>query len=252
MSNHRKFRLSHLMPNSWFYKITEMKRPRPPSQSTAAATRSSKRPSNHYCHRATTPKPLPLSQHQSYYTDLQEKEVFPEKLHLSPLHLNPKATDIQFPKDHHHQSPTSRSTAASIEDDKFHGLQLRPIRTRPASTGARSVHRTTITRSVACPSSPRLRSRKLHDQSSSCRVSTGHQRSSAARSFAVLIASSNPSRDFRESMVEMIVENDLRAPNDLEGLLECYLSLNSREYHRVIKEVFEAIWLQIADDSIEV
>lgn len=83
-------------------------------------------------------------------------------------------------------------------------------------------------------------------------MSTGHQRSSAARSFAVLIASRNPSRDFRESMVEMIIENDLRAPNDLEGLLECYLSLNSREYHRVIKEVFEAIWLQIADDSIEV
>lgn len=62
-------------------------------------------------------------------------------------------------------------------------------------------------------------------------------------------ASTDPSRDFRESMVEMIVENDMRAPEDLEDLLECYLTLNSRENHRVITEVFRGVWLEITDSD---
>nr|GME08792.1 transcription repressor OFP1-like [Ipomoea batatas] len=56
----------------------------------------------------------------------------------------------------------------------------------------------------------------------------------AAKSFAVVKSSKDPQRDFRESMVEMIVENNIRASKDLENLLACYLSLNSNEYHDLI------------------
>lgn len=79
---------------------------------------------------------------------------------------------------------------------------------------------------------------------------SGHRRSAARRSFAVVKASTDPPRDFRESMVEMIVGNNVHTPEDMQELLECYLSLNSREYHGVIIEVFRGIRLEIAEDII--
>lgn len=59
--------------------------------------------------------------------------------------------------------------------------------------------------------------------------------------------SADPRRDFKESMVDMIVENDIRRPRDLEELLACYLSLNSDEYHDLIVKVFEEIWVDLTD-----
>ncbi|XP_062231112.1 transcription repressor OFP1-like [Phragmites australis] len=181
-----------------------------------------------------------------------------EKLQPSTLHLKPKASNINFPTDHHHHhhrhhhSPTSRASAIIIEDDYlFQDLQLRPIRTRPTSIGSTSVH-STIT-SGTCPNSPRLRSRRLH-VFSGCRgrtTSTSRRRSVTRRSFVVMKVSTDPPKDFRENMVEMIVENDKHALEDMQELLECYLSLNSREYHGVIMEVFRGIWLQIADAIVK-
>ena len=252
MSNHHRFKLSHLMPNSWFYKLRDMKRPgpRPPSQRNIETTRTSKR-SSHYYHGTTTPKPLPLSPPRSYHY-MNTKQMSLEKLRPSTLHLNPKASDIQFPIDHHrhHQHHHMLATTASaIVIDKasheFQDLQLRPIRTRPAPTGSTS---------GTCPSSPRLRSRRVHALTDG-RVSTtrasGHRRSAARRSFAVVKASTDPPSDFRESMVEMIIENNMHTPEDMQELLECYLSLNSREYHGVIKEVFRGVWLEIAKEIVE-
>lgn len=61
-------------------------------------------------------------------------------------------------------------------------------------------------------------------------------------SVAVVKASYDPYHDFRESMVEMILENDIRTAEDLEDLLQCYLSLNSAEYHKIIVQVFSDVW----------
>ncbi|XP_037481747.1 transcription repressor OFP1-like [Triticum dicoccoides] len=257
MGSHYRFRLSHLVPNSWFYKLRDMKRPRPPSQprsSTATRTPRRSSSSHYYCHGTSTPKPLPLPPHQSYssYLQLRAKKMPPEKLRLSPLCLSPKATNIRFPNDRH-QSPSSRSAAAVVVDD-FQGLQLRPIRTRPAPIASRSAHHST-TASSTCPSSPRLRSRRIRLSSSGCcRVSTRctGRRRSARRSIAVVVASTDPHKDFRESMVEMIVGTDMRGAEALRDLLDCYLSLNSREYHGVITEAFRGIWLQIIRDGVEI
>ncbi|OAY53748.1 transcription repressor OFP8 [Manihot esculenta] len=60
-------------------------------------------------------------------------------------------------------------------------------------------------------------------------------------SFAVVKSSSNPYNDFRASMVEMIVEKQMFAAKDLEQLLQCFLSLNSYNHHRIIMEVFTEI-----------
>jgi uncharacterized protein (TIGR01568 family) len=48
-------------------------------------------------------------------------------------------------------------------------------------------------------------------------------------------------------MVEMIVENNIRGSKDLEDLLACYLSLNSKEYHYIIVKAFEQIWFDMTD-----
>lgn len=66
-------------------------------------------------------------------------------------------------------------------------------------------------------------------------------------SFAVVKSSYDPHRDFRDSMVEMILENNIRCSTDLQKLLRCYLSLNSDEYHNTIIKVFEQVWSDLTD-----
>ncbi|XP_010248390.1 PREDICTED: transcription repressor OFP5-like [Nelumbo nucifera] len=65
-------------------------------------------------------------------------------------------------------------------------------------------------------------------------------------SFAVAKCSLDPQKDFRESMVEMIVQNHMRQPEELENLLACYLSLNSDEYHDLIVKVFRQVWFDMS------
>ncbi|KAL5231145.1 hypothetical protein ABZP36_029921 [Zizania latifolia] len=244
-SSHERFRLSHLMPNSWFYKLRDMNRPRPSvsqRNSIAKAARISRRSSSSsshcYFHGTTTPKPLPLSPRRSYYSYVtQEKQMPPEKKHLHFI-----SPDL-------HQTSQAAAAAAAgdgKDDDEFQDIRLRPIRTRPASSVA------SIEWSGTCPSSPRLRSRRLHVLGGGGKAGAGRGRRRRS-GIAVVKASAEPAMDFRESMVEMVVENGVRAPEDLLDLLEWYLSVNSREHHGVIMEVFRAIWIEITDaDSVEV
>ncbi|KAK6912703.1 Ovate protein family, C-terminal [Dillenia turbinata] len=61
-------------------------------------------------------------------------------------------------------------------------------------------------------------------------------------SLAVERNSSDPHGDFRDSMVEMIVEKQIFGSQELEEMLQCFLSLNSPYHHKVIVEVFSEIW----------
>ncbi|XP_030452560.1 transcription repressor OFP8-like [Syzygium oleosum] len=61
-------------------------------------------------------------------------------------------------------------------------------------------------------------------------------------SFAVVKRSNDPRGDFRQSMVEMIVEKEMFGAEELQKLLECFLALNSHHHHRVILQVFAEIW----------
>ncbi|KAJ8533148.1 hypothetical protein K7X08_016037 [Anisodus acutangulus] len=70
-------------------------------------------------------------------------------------------------------------------------------------------------------------------------------RRSVGEIFAVVKSSKDPQRDFKESMAEMIVENNIRTSKDLEELLACYLSLNSDHHHDLIIKVFKQIWFDI-------
>ncbi|KAI9166122.1 hypothetical protein LWI28_026625 [Acer negundo] len=61
-------------------------------------------------------------------------------------------------------------------------------------------------------------------------------------SFAVVKKSQDPYEDFRRSMMEMILEKQMFEEKELEQLLHCFLTLNSRQHHKVIVEAFSEIW----------
>ncbi|KAI3866283.1 hypothetical protein MKX03_003800 [Papaver bracteatum] len=61
-------------------------------------------------------------------------------------------------------------------------------------------------------------------------------------SFAVVKKSEDPYQDFRKSMMEMILEKQMFESKDLEQLLHCLLSLNSKHHHPIIIQAFSEIW----------
>ncbi|KAH7520056.1 hypothetical protein FEM48_Zijuj08G0103400 [Ziziphus jujuba var. spinosa] len=61
-------------------------------------------------------------------------------------------------------------------------------------------------------------------------------------SFAVVKKSEDPYVDFKRSMMEMILEKQMFDDKDLEQLLHCFLSLNSRQHHGIIVQAFSEIW----------
>lgn len=87
--------------------------------------------------------------------------------------------------------------------------------------------------------SPKLAKKKLREKKG------------LAESFAVVKLSSDPQSDFRESMLEMIFQNNLWASKDLEDLLSCYLYLNSDEYHDLIVKIFKQIWSDLTVMSLQ-
>ncbi|XP_038883195.1 transcription repressor OFP6-like [Benincasa hispida] len=65
---------------------------------------------------------------------------------------------------------------------------------------------------------------------------------SGGESVAVEKDSDDPYLDFRHSMVQMILENEIYSKEDLRGLLRCFLQLNSPCHHGIIVRVFSEIW----------
>ncbi|KAF8403351.1 hypothetical protein HHK36_011453 [Tetracentron sinense] len=61
-------------------------------------------------------------------------------------------------------------------------------------------------------------------------------------SIAVVKHSDDPYLDFRHSMLQMILENDIYSRDDLRQLLDCFLQLNSPYHHEIIVQAFTEIW----------
>ncbi|XP_031480886.1 transcription repressor OFP7-like [Nymphaea colorata] len=67
-------------------------------------------------------------------------------------------------------------------------------------------------------------------------------------SFPVVKRSTDPYKDFKMSMIEMITEKQMCDAADLEQLLYCFLSLNAPQHHGVIVRVFSDIWNALLGD----
>ncbi|KAI3770914.1 hypothetical protein L6452_02062 [Arctium lappa] len=69
-----------------------------------------------------------------------------------------------------------------------------------------------------------------------------NSKNNLSSSCCIVKSSFDPHKDFKESIMKMIVEDDIWASKDFEKLLASYLSLNSNEYHDMIIKAFEEIW----------
>ncbi|KAL5081950.1 hypothetical protein RYX36_010371 [Vicia faba] len=70
-------------------------------------------------------------------------------------------------------------------------------------------------------------------------------------SIAVEKASDDPYDDFRNSILQMILERKIYAEKDLEELLECFLQLNAKCHHQVIVEAFMEICEEIFPKKLQ-
>ncbi|XP_010921121.1 transcription repressor OFP2-like [Elaeis guineensis] len=230
---------------------------------------------------ACKPESIPessLYRHDDYDDDDNDddlcKPIVSEQLEFNSLQVASSASDIIS----NVGSKGSFDRFESSEDMQFvSDIKLPPIVTKPmkkevdktevdwknASGKQGSCHRScdmketsksparrSIQRIKVRASSPRLGNKKLQAHRSQKTVglkAAMQQRKGLMESIVVVKSSLDPRWDFRESMVEMIIENNLRTSKDLEELLACYLSLNSKEYHDVIIEVFEQIWFDLPD-----
>lgn len=64
-------------------------------------------------------------------------------------------------------------------------------------------------------------------------------------SVAVVKESADPLGDFRRSMLQMIVENEIVGGAELRELLHRFLSLNSQQHHHLILRAFAEIWEEV-------
>ncbi|GMH28711.1 hypothetical protein Nepgr_030554 [Nepenthes gracilis] len=63
-----------------------------------------------------------------------------------------------------------------------------------------------------------------------------------SKAVAIEKDSDDPYTDFRQSMLQMIVENEIYSTDDLKQLLNCFLQLNSPCLHGIIIRAFTEIW----------
>ncbi|XP_031114071.1 transcription repressor OFP2-like [Ipomoea triloba] len=230
MGNHR-FRLSDMIPNAWFYKLRDMnttrtrnshpkKKHAPPSSSpTSTATTT-------FYHLSSPP-------HSYYHTTA-----------YNPFSDPPKRKTVYKPSEI--QIAQTGTTSSSEEDGRdddssstlpeLIGLEesvdFRPRKPVSKVSGVR----------LRGNDSPRIAVRKIRRSSARNKRA---EKMELPESVAMVKASVDPQKDFKESMMEMIEENDMKCSRDLEELLACYLSLNPEEYHHLIIKAFEQIWFEL-------
>ncbi|KAI3437438.1 uncharacterized protein J3R85_005423 [Psidium guajava] len=134
-------------------------------------------------------------------------------------------------------SSRSFSTTDSSSDHAFNP-QLETIREAPRRRRRRRRRKKTAEARKSTEAEAEAARLSVFRRMMPCGVMDGKVR----ESFAVVKRTEDPRGDFKRSMVEMIVEKQMFAEEDLQQLLRCLLSLNSRDHHGVIVDAFSEIW----------
>ncbi|KAF8009491.1 hypothetical protein BT93_J0478 [Corymbia citriodora subsp. variegata] len=128
----------------------------------------------------------------------------------------------------------SSSSSFSIHDK----LKLVKIKSCPPPSSSSASHTTaTTTATFSLPNT---------DASPNRRPDPEATRPSIGNSIAVAKDSDDPYRDFRDSMLQMVVEQGIYSRDGLQELLHCFLKLNSPHNHAVIIRAFTAVWNGVA------
>ncbi|CAA0842391.1 Transcription repressor OFP3 [Striga hermonthica] len=281
MGKNHRFKLSDIMPNAWFYKLRDMSKSNKPPKNPRMLPPppAQKNPRKSYYHSSES-RPIhnPISPRNPKLVETR----FPHEPNRrsSKKRARRKTIYMPSPRPRHEDFDSQDLRDFFLESDSsgpgpdhdghFPGLAAEPdstfepdldlplpIVTKPVIGPKRNV-------GPARKSFSRARGVKVKVRGNGPRTGTkvnrrgikgpngvGENRAGPfyAESLAIVKASVDPEWDFRESMVEMIVENNIRASKDLEDLLACYLSLNSNQYHGLIIRAFEQIWLRLMSDQ---
>ncbi|XP_019184253.1 PREDICTED: transcription repressor OFP1-like isoform X2 [Ipomoea nil] len=239
-----KFRFSEIIPNAWFYKLKEMGNKTRNKKHLTQISSPSVSSSSSSTHLATS-----HSHHRKSYYISRDLNAPPKTRVASPRKSAKKRRSDTSSSEPDRRSDETLSLSPSCDTDTILPPQLPPIITKASPKTEEEEHQNDmVKRSKEQRTRPVRRHSGLKLRTNSPRMGRriqGRKSVSSSQSFAVVKTSQDPRRDFRESMVEMIVENNIRASKDLEDLLACYLSLNSDEYHDLIIKVFKQIWFDM-------
>ncbi|KAK1363587.1 Transcription repressor [Heracleum sosnowskyi] len=141
-------------------------------------------------------------------------------------------------------SSSSRSFSTDDSSTEYNP-QLKTIREKPAARHKKPKKKKNL---EAMTSSSRCSVTLSSESESPARLSVFRKLIPCAvegkvkESFAVVKKSVDPYEDFKKSMSDMIFEKEMFEEKELEQLLQCFLSLNSRQHHGVIVQAFAEIW----------
>ncbi|XP_042520777.1 transcription repressor OFP8-like [Macadamia integrifolia] len=162
----------------------------------------------------------------------------------------PKLADVfrprpkaKTPSSHHHQKPNvhaSSSTTTSSYDDETTTTTTNTITNTTASFSHYLDSTTPPTHSEAEQEAAHYDTKPTTNFSDDSNMVKGFGRIS--ESVAVVKDSDDPYLDFRQSMLQMILEKEIYSREDLRDLLDCFLQLNSPYHHEIIVRAFSEIW----------
>ncbi|XP_021893867.1 transcription repressor OFP1-like [Carica papaya] len=240
--NNYRFKLSDIIPKAtWFYKLKQSppfntKQNSSPSNPRKSYyfTRDLNNPSSITTHLPTKSSPLCSETSMDVRQISSADNKFDESGQISHSQLPPIITR---PNEKFKQRENRRSSDSKTDDDNDDGSgTVKATRKEKKSRAMRRYAGVKVR-----VHSPRIGSRNREIENDG----GGGRRRRLLDSLAIVKSSYDPQKDFRESMMEMIVENNIRAPKELEDLLACYLALNSDQYHNLIIKVFKQIWFDL-------
>ncbi|KAL8206000.1 hypothetical protein R6Q57_009551 [Mikania cordata] len=264
----QRFRLSHMIPNAWFYRLRDMSSPNNSSLSTLKHY-----PTNSFCYTPkvySSPsklnKPLvPKHVLGSIYIQPTESTHTNQDLFLSPSSscyesplfesfntcgcggVSSSSADVKY-EVNEASSPKTIQDSSGYELVQDIELQMPPkIVTksrRDMVTTKENISIKIVKENIDKYDNSRRKQRASGcSKAQVCKRDVVHDQNKFSSSCCIVKSTFDPCKELKESMMEMIVDCNILASQDLEKLLAFYLSLNSNEYHDMIVKSFEEIWL---------
>lgn len=206
--------------------------PLPPPASERKKRRGKKKKYSKFRHRmSTSSAESGLFSSESF----DEREEEEEEEETETLVSSSRSISTDSSTDFNPQLETIRETTPiPRRQRKNHNKKKRATKNGRVLKVGMAICRSSSVTSPECASPARLSVFK--------KLIPGNVEGKVKESFAVVKKSEDPFEDFKRSMMEMILEKQMFEERDLEQLLQCFLSLNSRYHHGVIVEAFTEIW----------
>ncbi|KAK8575107.1 hypothetical protein V6N12_062784 [Hibiscus sabdariffa] len=191
--------------------------------------------------------------------DYQRKHQYPYTRNLRASDLTTINEDYAFKAQKLVETDVFSPEEVSSEGEKWKEKKIEKLKQRKSVYTSRELPRRRMKHNNKVRAfSPRTASKikALEDMKKAKQKMKAEKQNTISRrtdleNFAMVKCSFDPEKDFRDSMMEMIRENRISQPEELEELLACYLSLNSDAYHDLIIKVFQQVWFDMDQASYE-